>query len=100
MHSLNRLKLLTAITTAVLFATSASAFTMFDTGVGGGNPTSSLIGVTITGADVGDDFDLGWTVANVGGTDDLSATGNFKLVSFSSGAFVLYWKSTLPTRPS
>ena len=89
MHYLNRLILLTATTIAVLFATSASAFTMFDTGVSGGNPTSSLIGVTITGADVGDDFDLGWTVANVGGTDDLSATGNFKLVSFSNSAFVL-----------
>jgi hypothetical protein len=89
MHYLNRSILLTAITIAAMFATSASAFTMYDTGETGGNPESSLLGVTMTDADVGDDFDIDWSVANVGGTDDLSATGNFTLVSFSETEFVL-----------
>ena len=73
----------------LLFAANANAFTMFDTGVLGGNPESSLLGVTITDADVGDSFDLDWVVANVVGTEDLSATGNFMLVDFTDDYFDL-----------
>lgn len=90
MRKQNRLIILiTAITTAALLATSASALTFFDTGVTGGNPESSLIGVTITTADVGNDFDIAWAVANVDGTDDLSATGNFSILSFDTGEIVM-----------
>jgi hypothetical protein len=73
----------------LLFAANANAFTLFDTGVLGGNPESSLIGVTITAADVGDSFDLDWMVANVVGTEDLSATGNFELLAFTDTYFDL-----------
>jgi len=72
-----------------LMASNANAFTIYDTGVLGGNPESSLIGVTITGADVGDSFDLDWAVANVVGTEDLSATGNFMLLAFTDDYFDL-----------
>ena len=73
----------------LLLATSANAFTMYDTGVLGGDPESSLLGVTITDADVGDSFNIDWTVANVVGSDDLSATGNFKILSFSTTEIVM-----------
>ncbi len=73
----------------LLLATSANAFTMYDTGVLGGNPESSLLGVTVTGGDVGDSFDIEWNVANVVGSEDLSATGNFEIVSFSTTEIVM-----------
>ena len=73
----------------LLLATSANAFTMYDTGVLGGNPESSLLGVTITGADAGDSFDIEWNVANVVGSEDLSATGNFEILSFSTTQIVM-----------
>jgi hypothetical protein len=82
----------TIFLTALLFgllASNANAFTMFDTGVLGGNPESSLIGVTTTAADVGNSFDLGWVVANVVGTEDLTATGNFELLAFTDTYFDL-----------
>ena len=73
-----------------LMASNANAFTIYDTGVLGGNPESSLIGVTITDTDVvGDSFDLDWVVANVVGTEDLSATGNFMLLAFTDDYFDL-----------
>jgi hypothetical protein len=72
-----------------LGAPSASALTFFDTGVTGGDPSSSLIGVRLTSADAGSSFELGWTVANVVGSDDLGATGTFSVVSFSATTITL-----------
>jgi len=89
---MNRLLTATILATApLLFAVSASAFTEFDTGVIGGNPSSSLIGVHVTTADVGDSFDIDWLVDSsvLGTSDQLSATGTYTVSSFSTTKIIL-----------
>jgi len=83
------LTLLGAVAGLALLAAPASAFTFYDTGVTGGNPSSSLLGVTVSSADVGHSFDIDWVVSNVVGSDDLGATGTFDVVSLSATTLTL-----------
>jgi len=83
--------LLAAAFVFALATSSASAFTIFDTGEVAGNPSSSLIGVNVTAADVGDSFDIDWLVDSsvLGTSDELTATGNYEVASLNSTTLVL-----------
>ena len=64
---------------------SAQAFTFIDLGTQAGDPPGDLVAVEIQASDVGDAFDIHWTV------DDpvLGALATFTVTSFSNDAIVL-----------
>jgi hypothetical protein len=76
-----------AVAIGLLFATSSQAFSFYDTGVSGGSPSDSLLGVSITAADVGSSFDLDWKVSLSG--DWLYATATYDVIAFDSSSLTL-----------
>jgi hypothetical protein len=76
-----------AFVLSLVFAISASSVTFFDTGVTGGSPSSNLLGVTVTSADVGSAFDIDWSHALNG--DTLAATATFQVLGFDSSSLTL-----------
>lgn len=87
-----------ALTGASLLCLSltASAFTFEDTGDDAGNPEQPLWQVSITEADIGSSFDIGWLLA-AGSTNsdgntistDLKASSSFLVKEFSTSHMVL-----------
>lgn len=66
---------------------SATAFSFFDTGIVGGSPSGSLLGVAVSGSDVGSSFSVDWNVAV--GADQLGATATYQVVSLSASQLTL-----------
>jgi hypothetical protein len=77
--------LLAAALLGVAFTSPAHAFTFIDLGSEAGSPSGDLFAVDVAASDVGDSFDVYWSV------DDpaLSAMATFTVTSFADDAIVL-----------
>jgi len=76
-----------AVAISLLFAASSQALSFYDTGVIGGSPGASLLGVSLSAADVGSSFDIDWNVSLPG--NDLSATASYQIVALSGTSLTL-----------